>query len=82
METRLRTLLAGRPTPFFVLVYGQLLNTASNTTILDIAVEMQRRLMGGGEGIAPLRTIGMQDMVDLARQEGVQQKLVAKQEME
>lgn len=70
MEARIRALLVGKPTPFFVLVYGQLLNGGSNTTILDVAAEMQRRLAGGDAATPPVHTIGMQDMVDLAQQEG------------
>jgi hypothetical protein len=69
MEARLRAFLAGKPPPFFVLVYGDLLN-ADGTTIVDVAAEMQQRLGGGGDGLPPLRTLGMQDMVDLATQEG------------
>lgn len=70
IEGRIRSLLVGKPTPFFVLVYGQLVNNGVNATIIDVAVEMQRRLATGDGNLPPVITVGMQDMADLARQEG------------
>ena len=56
--------------------HSQLQNPGNDApTIIDVAAEMQRRLGGGGGGTPPVHTVGMQDMVDLATQEGALRRL-------
>lgn len=61
LEQRLRALVNAHPPPFFMLVYGNLLD-GNGFNILDYALQMQTRLAD-----ANVRVVGMQDMVRLAQ---------------